>query len=136
MRLKFLVLFALPVLLAFSSCSKNNDSSNNPPYTSGTWMIHLFTDSGNDETSDYAGYDFVFASGGTLTATKSGTTTSGTWSTRTDDGVKKMDINLVTTDANLLDLNNDWVIVSSSSTLLELADDNEVSGEVVHFMKK
>ena len=136
MRLKFLVLFALPILLAFSSCSKNNDSSNNPPYTSGTWMIHLFTDSGNDETSDYAGYDFVFASAGTLTATKSGTTTSGTWSTRTDDGVKKMDINLVTTDANLLDLNNDWVIVSSSSSLLELADDNETSGEVVHFMKK
>jgi hypothetical protein len=131
------VLIALPLMLVLFACSKNNDAdNNNPPYTSGTWMVHLFTDSGSDETSDFAGYDFVFAADGKLTATKLGVTTSGTWAKRTDDGLQKLDLNLVTTDAVLLHLNNDWVIITSSASLLELGDDNGASGEVLHFMKK
>lgn len=131
------VLIVLPLMLVLFACSKNNDAdNNNPPYTSGTWMVHLFTDSGSDETSDFAGYDFVFATDGKLTATKLGVTTTGTWATRTDDGLQKLDLNLVTTDAVLLHVNNDWVILSSSATLMELGDDNAASGEVLHFMKK
>ena len=99
-------------------------------------MVHLFTDSGSDETSDFAGYDFVFATDGKLTATKLGVTTTGTWATRTDDGLQKLDLNLVTTDAVLLHVNNDWVILSSSASLMKLGDDNGASGEVLHFMKK
>lgn len=106
------------------------------PYTNGTWVIHLFADSGNDETSDYDGYDFVFSPDGVLTATKAGITTTGTWTTRKDDGFNKMDINLVTTDEKLLHLNNDWVIDHSTSTLLELIDDNGASEELLHFRKK
>ena len=131
------VLIVLPLMLVIFACSKNNDAdNNNPPYTSGTWMVHLFTDSGSDETSDFAGYDFVFATDGKLTATKLGVTTTGTWATRTDDGLQKLDLNLVTTDAVLLHVNNDWVILSSSASLMELGDDNGASGEVLHFMKK
>ncbi|ULQ52839.1 hypothetical protein [Flavihumibacter fluvii] len=135
LRLAFLL--ALPLLTMQFACSKSNDNSgNNPPYTSGTWIVHLFTDSGTDETSDFAGYDFVFATDGKLTATKSGVTTTGTWSARTDDGKQKLELNLVTTDAVLMQVNNDWIILSSSSSLLELGDDNGASGEVLHFMKK
>lgn len=131
------ILVVLPLLLVLFACSKNNDAdNNNPPYTSGTWMVHLFTDSGTDETSDFAGYDFVFATDGKLTASKLGVTTTGTWATRTDDGLQKLDLNLVTTDAVLLHVNNDWVILSSSASLMELGDDNGASGEVLHFMKK
>lgn len=131
------VLMVLPLMLVLFACSKNNDAdNNNPPYTNGTWVVHLFTDSGSDETSDFAGYDFVFATDGKLTATKLGVTTTGTWATRTDDGLQKLDLNLVTTDAVLLHVNNDWVILSSSASLMELGDDNGASGEVLHFMKK
>lgn len=138
MKLARIFLFiALPIMVVLFACSKNNDAdNNNPPYTSGTWMVHLFTDSGTDETSDFAGYDFVFATDGKLTASKSGVTTMGTWSTRSDDGKQKLDLNLVTADAVLQQVNNDWVILSSSSTLMELGDDNVTSGEVLHFMKK
>lgn len=134
---RFILLLVLPLLVIAFACSKNNDSgSNNPPYTSGTWMVHLFTDSGTDETSDFSGFDFVFGTDGKLTATKSGVTATGTWSKITDDGVQKMVLNLVTADAVLLQVNNDWIIKSSSATLLELGDDNGASGEVLHFMKK
>lgn len=131
------VLLVLPLMLVLFACSKNNAADNNNlPFTSGTWMVHLFTDSGSDETSDFAGYDFVFGADGKLTATKLGVTATGTWATRTDDGLQKLDLNLVTTNAVLLQVNNDWIILSSSASLMELGDDNGASGEVLHFMKK
>lgn len=137
---KFFLSLAAFLLAAsiFSSCSNDDDPQpdNNVLISTGTWVIHLYTDSGNDETSDYSGYEFVFASNGNMTATKAGVITTGTWGTRTDDGKNKMDINLNTTNADLLELNDDWIIKSITASLIELQDDNVASGEVLHFMKK
>ncbi|MBC6492914.1 hypothetical protein ACFSQD_00165 [Flavihumibacter stibioxidans] len=137
---KFFVSLSAILLTAsiFSSCSNDDDPqpNNNVLISSGTWVVHLYTDSGNDETSDYSGYEFVFASNGNMTATKAGVITAGTWGTRTDDGKNKMDINLNTTNADLLELNDDWIIKSITASLIELQDDNTASGEVLHFMKK
>lgn len=96
----------------------------------------MYTDDNIDETSHYTGYTFVFASNGDLNVSKTGVTVSGDWAIRTDDGKKKLDIVLVTTDADLLELNNDWVIKSLTTSLIELEDDNTASGEVLHFQKK
>lgn len=132
-----LIAFLLTATM-FSSCSNDDDPQpdNNAVISSGAWVVHLYTDSGNDETSDYSGYEFVFASNGNMTAARAGVTTTGTWGTRTDDGKRKMDINLNTTNADLLELNDDWVIKSITASLIELEDDNAASGEVLHFMKK
>ena len=99
-------------------------------------MVHLYTDDNIDETAHYTGYTFVFGNGGNLAVSKTGVSVTGTWGLRMDDGKKKLDITLVTADADLLELNNDWVVKTLTSSLIELEDDNAASGEVLHFQKK
>jgi hypothetical protein len=100
----------------------------------GTWKITLFTDSGNNETSDFAGYTFTFTGNGTVTATKSGASQNGTWSTSSN----KFTINLGANDNTnkpLGELTDDWKIISSSGTEIKLTDDNAVSNEFLTFTK-
>ena len=51
---------------------------------SGTWRITNFNDSGQNETSDFNGYDFSFNADGSLVATNGSNSLTGTWSV-TDD---------------------------------------------------
>jgi hypothetical protein len=100
----------------------------------GTWKVALFTDSGNDETSDFSGYTFVFNNNGTVTATKSGASQNGTWGTSSN----KFSINLGPKDSSnkpLGELTDDWKIISSSNVEIKLTDDNTASGEFLTFTK-
>lgn len=119
------------LVLAGVSCSKNNDGGSTGTIAqvkttmqSGTWRITKFIDSGTDETSDFSGYSFTFAGSGSLTASGA-TTYTGTWSVTNssgnDDSSNDIDFNIyfpLTNDFE--DLNEDWDIVSRSSTRLEL----------------
>jgi hypothetical protein len=100
----------------------------------GAWKVTLFTDSGNNETSDFTGYIFVFNNNGIVTATKSGASQNGTWSTSSN----KFNINLGPKDNNnkpLGELTDDWKIISSSNTEIKLMDDNSSSDEFLTFTK-
>lgn len=110
---------------------------------SGTWRITDFNDSGVDETSDFTGYDFTFASDGTLTASNSTNTLEGTWSITNDDSDSNdddsndddddIDFNLffpVSDANNFEDLNDDWDIVSTSATKIELIDISGGDGDI------
>lgn len=133
----------------FSSCS--NDDDENPDNSqqiaqvvviveSGTWRITNLNDSGQDETSDFAGYNFTFASDGTLSATNGTTTQEGTWSLTSDSSSSSDDDNdgndiefnifFPVTDSNIFDdLNDDWDIVSTSATRIELIDVGDSSAD-------
>ena len=132
-----LVKFALVCsVLLVSACHKSDDNtggSNGGDVTSGTWHVTLFTDSGNDETSDFSGYSFAFNSNGSLDAVKSGTSKTGTWSSGS-----KFNIDLgAKTDGNkpLGELTDDWHIISITSNEIKLGDDNPASGEFLTFSK-
>lgn len=115
------------------SCSRSLDNPNNV-IVDGTWKVTLFTDSGNDETSDFSGYSFTFGNNGTVTATKSGASQNGMWSTSSN----KFNIDLgpkVDTNKPLGELTDDWKIISSSATELKLTDDNSTSNEFLTFTK-
>ncbi len=122
-------------LFLLSACTRSLDSNNTTNIaTSGTWRVTLFTDSGNDETSDFAGYSFTFGSNGALTATKNGTSQNGTWSTSSS----RFNINLgpkVDTNKPLGELTDDWKIISTSGTEIKLTDDNASSAEFLTFTK-
>lgn len=129
----------LIILVSFTSCSSDDDSSNNPNNVvqnvrnvvqSGTWRITSFVDSGQNETSDFSGYDFTFMSNGTLTASNGSNSMNGTWSvtnsssssSSSDDDV---DFNIffnVSQEDPFEDLNDDWDVVSYSSNQLSLID--------------
>lgn len=138
------LLLMLSFSLMSSMCSSDDDggstNSNNSQQIaqientaeSGTWRITNFNDSGQDETSDFNGYNFSFNSDGTLVATNGSNTVNGTWSVTddsnsNDDSSSNDDIDFniffpVPDSNNFEDLNDDWDIISTSSTKIELID--------------
>lgn len=150
MKSKFLMILVAVLYVFAVGCSSddsgdnsNDDNSNNTnsadqiseAMEEGTWRITYFFDSDSDETSDFAGYSFKFNTDGTLVATKNGDTVEGTWSvvddssndSSDDDGNSSDD-----DDFNILfpvpessvfeDLNDDWDIITHSSSKIELTD--------------
>jgi len=137
---KFLqISFLTSIIVVLVSCSRNSDDlSVNPGQTvvAGTWRVSLFKDSGNDETTDFAGYSFTFNTGGVLAVIKNSGTQNGTWSINSSSN--KFSINLgakVTGNLPLGELTDDWKILSSSATEIKLGDDNPTSNEFLTFTK-
>lgn len=131
------------IMLCFSlilACSNDDGASNNTQniieientVQTGTWRITNFIDSGQNETSDFNGYNFTFQSNGTLIASNNATTLTGTWSVTDDSNSNDdsnndddIDFNIffpVSDDHDFEDLNDDWDIVSRTSTVIELID--------------
>jgi hypothetical protein len=126
-------------LLVLTSCSRNGDdtiSNTQQVVTSGSWKIMLFTDSGNDETTDFDAYTFTFGSNGTINAVAGGVTKTGAWSTQGSSGKFIIDLGPKTTaNQPLGELTDDWKILSASETEIRLGDDNASSQELLVFHK-
>jgi hypothetical protein len=120
-----------------ASCTPDSTSSNaSQVVTSGEWRVTLFTDSGNDETSDFSGYRFIFNTGGTITAVNNAVSKTGTWSTGSSSNKFTIDLGAKTdTNKPLGELTDDWQIVSVSETVIQLKDDNAASNEKLTFTK-
>lgn len=116
---------ALAIVIVTSSCKKNDDDISPSNLTStvqsGNWKVTWFSDDGNDETYHFSGYQFVFASGGSVTAAKSGSSVSGSWSTGSDDSTTKMVLDFGA-QVPFDELNDDWKILENSSSKIRLED--------------
>lgn len=140
-KFKLAMLFLLTFSLMLSSCSSDDDTNNpadnsaeiqqiNNEASNATWIITYFYDTDQDETSHFNGYEFTFASDGTITATDGMNTRTGTWSvtdeSSSDDsssGDDDIDFNIsFTSPPDFEELSDDWDIVSHSSTKIELID--------------
>ena len=129
------LLIAMTVF-ATSCINGGSDSNTGQVVTSGTWKVTLFTDSGNDETSDFAGYTFTFTDGGILTAVKNGITKTGTWSVNNSSNKFNIDLGpKVDSNKPLGELTDDWKILSNTETVIRLTDDNPASNEFLTFTK-
>lgn len=143
--------FILMLSLTLMSSMCSNDDDDNPNNNSqqiaqiednvqtGTWRVSNFIDSGENETSDFSGYDFTFNMDGSLVASNGINTFTGTWSI-TDDSNSNDDSNsdddidfnifFPVPDSNdFEDLNDDWDIVSATSTRIELIDISGGNGD-------
>lgn len=134
------LLMLLCVSVMSLSCSDNDDdggvndnsqqiSQIEDTVESGTWRITSFIDSGENETSDFTGFNFSFNSNGSLVATNGTDTLTGTWSVSEDSGSSDddddidFDIFFPVPDTNdFEDLNDDWDIISYTSDKIELID--------------
>ena len=147
-RIYYSLLMMVSFALLSLSCSSDDDDSSidnsqqiaqvQSIAESGTWRITNFNDSGQDYTSDFAGYNFTFASDGTLTASNGSSTLNGTWSitsdsssssdddSNDDDDDIEFNIFFPVSDSNdFEELNDDWDIVSTSATRIELIDEGD-----------
>jgi hypothetical protein len=147
-------LFLLPALaLLIASCS-HNDSTTDPVadltiqtnmVAQNDWIVTKYTDSGIDETSDYAGYKFSFNTNGSFVAVSSTETLNGTWvlaqgssssddSASADDKLNKLTIS-ITGNKKMDHLSHKWLTDKITATEIWLRDDNVTSNEVLRFGK-
>jgi len=125
-------LLCLAGVISLSSCSSSDPASNPNTTTgvqntiqSGTWRITSFVDKGNDETSHFNGFSFTFGSNNVLTAVNGSNTFAGTWSisdsNSNDDTLNDLHFNIQFNLSNDFEsLNEDWQIISRTSTRIEL----------------
>jgi hypothetical protein len=140
-NLGFLLMLSFSLMSSMCSTDDDDGSTNNNSQQiaeiestaqSGAWRITNFNDSGQNETSDFNGYEFTFNTDGSLVATNGSNTITGTWSVTddsnsNDDSSSNDDIDFniffpVPESSDFEDLNDDWDIVSTSSTKIELID--------------
>ncbi len=114
--------------MAFTSCKKKAEKI----IESGKWTVSKYFEDAKDETSDFNGYIFEFKSDGTFNVTVGSTTTTGTWTY--DDNATKYHYAIAGTGA-LDKINGGWLILTKSSTQLELQDDNATKNELLTFTK-
>ena len=98
---------------------------------SGTWHISSYIDSGQNETNDYTGYNFSFNDNGVLLASNGSNEIIGTWSitdennSSNDDSNDNDDIDFnifFSSPPNFEELSDDWDIVTTSNSKIELID--------------
>lgn len=127
------LLAALFMLNVASMCSSDDDNSNSQDPTpviitaaQGTWRITFFEDSGDNETTNFTGYNFTFGSGNVLTATNGTNTYTGVWSVTSDDSgddspSNDLDFNIAfASPPNFEELTEDWNIISYTATKIQL----------------
>lgn len=129
MKLNILIA-AVGLVFSVTSCKKDDIKQKEnieAEVTSGTWRISNFNDSGINETANFNSYNFTFEDNGTLTASNGTNTYTGSWSitdsNSNDDSPDDLDFNVnfnLTNDFE--DLNDDWDIISHTSSALQLKD--------------
>jgi len=122
---KSLVLAMAILVFGLYACEKDkstqdpSDSSTSEIVGQGTWKITLFNDSGNEETQNFAGYNFTFNTNGTIAAVKNTSTVDGIWNTGVDDSQNKLLLDFGST-VQFSELNEDWVILGQTVSKIRL----------------
>ena len=126
---KILFLF-ISLSVLFFSCTKSPSKL----IVSGTWAVSLYMHDGKVETSDYDFYIFDFKKDKTLVVTlPSGALSIGSWNY--DDAISKYRISISGTD-KLDKINEDWIVIATSSTNIELRDDDSSKNELLSFRQR
>lgn len=112
--------------LLIVSCSKDNLSNVASYITKGAWRVTLYQENGISKLYYFSSYDFTF-SNTTVTAIKSGSTVTGTFSTKYDDSKNKLVLNFGNT-IPFNQLNDDWEILEESAIKIRMQNVSGGSG--------
>tara|TARA_R110002072_G_scaffold193809_2_gene350957 strand:- start:18 stop:1520 length:1503 start_codon:yes stop_codon:yes gene_type:complete len=109
----------------YTDCSGANPQDLITIMVNGPWFVASYLDDGNNQTSDYTGYEVTFNNGGTAVATNGTSTFNGSWSVvNSSNG---LDVILEFGENPPFDeFNDDWDVSDFSNTVIELVD---VSGD-------
>jgi hypothetical protein len=133
MKTFMLSLCMLSILLTIS-CNKDNNTSPaisttevSNTISAGSWRVTYYWDTDHEETANFSGYVFSFAAGNVLTATKTGSTLTGTWSVGNDDSKVKLFLTF-TTPVAFVKISDDWQVIERTSTRIKLQDLSGING--------
>lgn len=133
--MKKILFISAAALLSLASCSKDDDDTASGPSAQaaaslkqGTWRICSYVDNNVDETDGFSSFTFTFSASGIVTASNSLLSATGSWTTGVDDGKHELDLNF-TTPALFTEIDEDWEIVSITSTTISLKDVSDTGTE-------
>ncbi|MHC1777355.1 MAG: hypothetical protein AB9834_18280 [Lentimicrobium sp.] len=150
----FTQILAIALVVTSTACSKTDDSTSSSDLSTivkqeiitDSWIVNSYIDKGKNETSDYSGYTFTFSENGTLTASFTGMTYTGTWSIGSDhtgyddsgnhSGDDNKLIIAISGNYQMEELTDDFQIVSISDNEIILKDDNPAKIKELKFSKK
>lgn len=102
----------------------------------GSWKVVYYFDNSDGVSNDFDGYTFEINDDGTISASKSGTTYTGTWMVKSSDDDpdydKEMEITITGND-QMDELDGSWLIAELTDNSLQLKDDTP--SEEIHFEK-
>lgn len=93
--------------------------------------INELIEEGNNKTTQFSPYLFVFNENGTVTATQTGETINGTYLVFRDDNRTELRMKFPT-NSLLFELSDDWYFVYQNATTIRFEDD----GDIVQFQKQ
>ncbi|MCC7401357.1 MAG: hypothetical protein IT214_07715 [Chitinophagaceae bacterium] len=109
------------LLFAFGNCTPNKDfiAPTDEVLTHNNWKIDYFFVT-KDLTPDYAGYQFLFSSTGSVVLQKQNEIIPGSWKiSATSDNTEVLSISFNTTDANISKFNQQWAIAGKSASIVQ-----------------
>lgn len=130
-KLKGLLGILLLSSVVLFSCNKEKVSVKNTTsiIEEGSWKVTLFQEDGENETHYFTGYVFVFDSNGTVTATKSSQTQSGTWAVH--ESSDHVELILSFSEIHPFDeLNDDWHVIEQTKSKIQLEDVSGGDGSI------
>ena len=113
-RILFIVT-ALVLLHTVPACKKSKEEKAEDYIlkimTEGRWYMYKYTEQGNDQTYQFAGYEFQFYDNGSVDAINGTETRTGTW--KGDISTYSITANFSSAASPLEKLNNTWKITDS-----------------------
>jgi hypothetical protein len=95
----------------------------------GKWVVANYDDSGVNETTNYAGFNFTFNADGTVVAVNSTDTINGTWQEVIDGEKNKLVLDFGAT-VPFDEFNDDWDVAGFTETRMELRDVSGGDGSI------
>jgi hypothetical protein len=125
---KIFALATVFIALGLTSCKKDEPSTSNittsnvtTTVSAGTWRVTYYWDTNRDETANFNGFNFTFGTSNLVSASNSLLTINGTWSIANDDSKIKL-ILAFTTNANFIEISDDWHVIERTDTKIRLQD--------------
>jgi hypothetical protein len=135
--------FALFATLGISSCTSDDDSSNDSQtiaqlessIKTGTWRISRFIEDGDNQTNHFNGYVFTFNENGTVIATNGTNTIAGTWvttngSSSSSGSNPKFILQFEAANGPFEEISEDWRIESATSSIVDLKNVSGGDGSI------
>jgi hypothetical protein len=131
-----LIITLLATLVFFSCEDTNLDDAIDQEFfvTSGQWNILVFFDKSGDKARNYANYNFSFAEGGIVTATRNNDIADGTWSIgEVSNKSKRMVLGF--TNPDFQSLGKEWVVNEITNDKIELIRFSNEGSENLVFVR-
>ncbi|MBC7849146.1 MAG: hypothetical protein H7Y31_05400 [Chitinophagaceae bacterium] len=131
-------ILALVALFSASSCKKKIEDKKQDiimtAITDGTWIVEQYFEETTNISSDFVDYDFKFNTDGSVTGTKQGVTTNGTWAG--DASNYSISSNFPSAVAPLQKMNGVWKITDSYLDYVEAEMTTSAGKNILHLRKK